>query len=82
MKTATKTAISIPNRVFETAEQLAKRLGMSRSELYSKALVAYLEEHRQEGVTDVLNAIYAKETAALDPAVQHLQFASLPEDEW
>lgn len=77
-----KTAISIANPIFEAAERLAKRLGMSRSELYSRAIAAYLEEHRQEGITDILNAIYTEETAALDPVVQHLQFASLPKDEW
>jgi predicted DNA-binding protein len=33
-----KTAISLPDEVFESAEQLAKRLGKSRSELYALAI--------------------------------------------
>lgn len=33
-----KTAISIPNLIFEEAEEAAKELRMSRSELYTKAL--------------------------------------------
>jgi metal-responsive CopG/Arc/MetJ family transcriptional regulator len=37
-----KTAISLPDLGFEEAELLAKQLGMSRSELYTKALKAYL----------------------------------------
>jgi len=41
-----KTAISIPDRVFRSAEQLAARLGVSRSELYSKALAALVNEHK------------------------------------
>jgi metal-responsive CopG/Arc/MetJ family transcriptional regulator len=38
-----KTAISIPDLLFDEAEKLAQRLGMSRSELYAKALAAYIE---------------------------------------
>ena len=33
-----KTAISIPDEVFRSAERLAQRLGVSRSELYAKAV--------------------------------------------
>ena len=40
-----KTAISIPDNIFESADDLAKRLGLSRSELYVKAIVQYLAEH-------------------------------------
>jgi metal-responsive CopG/Arc/MetJ family transcriptional regulator len=38
-----KTAVSIPDDVFQSAEQLARRLGMSRSELYVQALKSYLQ---------------------------------------
>ena len=40
-----KTAVSVPNEVFERAERLAKRLEVSRSELYSRALREYLSRH-------------------------------------
>ncbi len=82
MKTVTKTAISIPNPTFIAAEELSKQLEMSRSELYSRAISAYIKEYHQENVTDALNAIYAEETNSLDPVIQQLQFASLPKDEW
>ena len=82
MKTVTKTAISIPNSIFAAAERLSKQLEMSRSELYSRAIEVYIEENRQEDVTDTLNEIYTEESTALDPVVQQLQFASLLEDEW
>ncbi|MBW2720031.1 MAG: ribbon-helix-helix protein, CopG family [Deltaproteobacteria bacterium] len=39
-----KTAVSVPNEVFERAERLAKRLKVSRSELYSRALREYLAQ--------------------------------------
>ena len=47
-----KTAIFIPDHVFEAAEQLARRLGQSRSDLYSAAIASYLERHRQDRVTE------------------------------
>lgn len=82
MKTVTKTAVSIPNPIFTAAEELAQQLEMSRSELYTKAIATYIEERHEKNITDTLNAIYAEETSALDPVIQQLQFASLPEDEW
>ncbi len=78
-----KTAVSIPNELFESADGLARRLGMTRSELYARALREYLKEHRGEGITDRLNEVYgAVEDISLDPAVARMQQRSLPEDEW
>ena len=77
-----KTAISIPNPLFEAAEQLASRLGISRSELFAKAVAAYIDQHRDEGVTDTLNQIYSHEDSSIDPVVQQIQSISLPKEEW
>ena len=77
-----KTAVSIPDELFESAEGLARRLGMSRSELYAKALRDYLREHRGEGITERLDEVYGAEESGLDPVVARLQGRSLPEDEW
>ncbi|MHB8420434.1 MAG: hypothetical protein ACYDCL_20365 [Myxococcales bacterium] len=71
-----KTAISVPDRTFREAERAAKRLGISRSELYSKALSAYLESHRAEDVTEA-NAVYAGEDSNLDPVLAKMQAAAL-----
>jgi metal-responsive CopG/Arc/MetJ family transcriptional regulator len=74
-----KTAISIPERVFHSAEQLALRLGVSRSELYAKALAELIEKHRDDLVTSRLNDIYGAgaETSSLDQEVALLQHRSL-----
>ena len=79
-----KTAISIPDPLFEAAERLAKRLGVSRSELFQRALQAFLQEHNDEGVTEALDKIYSPgaEDGSLDPLLEQLQLASLPKDEW
>ena len=79
-----KTAISIPDHVFEAAEQLARRLGKSRSELYAAAIASYVDQHRQEGVTERLNEVYRpqKERAELDAVLAMLQALSIPEERW
>lgn len=51
-----KTAISVPDEVFQRAEQAAKRLKLSRSELYSRALSEYLARHTDSEVTAAINA--------------------------
>lgn len=77
-----KTAISIPDDVFEQAELLAKEMGFSRSELYSKAVAAYLASWRNEDITKALNEVYDQEPATLDPVLAEMQIHSLPDEEW
>ena len=50
-----KTAISLPDPIFHQAESVAKRLGVSRSELYAKALTEYLRKYNDEQITAKFN---------------------------
>ena len=77
-----KTAISIPDELFESAEQFAQRRGLSRSELYATALRQYLQEHRSEAITQQLDAIYSEEASTLDPVLVQAQTHALSKDEW
>jgi metal-responsive CopG/Arc/MetJ family transcriptional regulator len=77
-----KTAISIPDELFASAEQFAQRRGLTRSQLYTTALRQYLQEQRSEAITEQLNAIYDSESSTLDPALARAQTRSLPQDEW
>lgn len=77
-----KTAISVPDRVFDAAERVAKRLGISRSELYARAVAGFVEEHRADKVTDALDRLYSEVHSSLDPTLGRLQAVSLPKDEW
>jgi metal-responsive CopG/Arc/MetJ family transcriptional regulator len=77
-----KTAVSIPDPIFHAAESLAQRLGMSRSELFSRALEAYLETHKHDSVCEALNAIYSQESSSLDETLAQMQWASLPKEDW
>ncbi len=77
-----KTAISLPDSVFEEAEVLARQLGLSRSELYTKALQAYLGKYNRNQILLKLNEIYSKESSELDPVMARMQFMSLPHEDW
>ena len=79
-----KTAISIPDPLFESAEKLAKRLGVSRSQLYSDAVGALIESYRYSGVTEQLDAVYETnpESSRLDQDIELLQSQALSKDEW
>jgi predicted transcriptional regulator len=77
-----KTAISIPDEVFAEAEQLAKRLQKSRSQLYAEALAEYLHRHDADAVTEAFN----RTAAAVDTRPDRLMKAAaarlLAEIEW
>ena len=77
-----KTAISIPDDLFATADQLAARFGVSRSELYVMAIREYVAEHHYDRVTERLNAVYDQEPSGLDLALMELQVRSLPAEDW
>jgi metal-responsive CopG/Arc/MetJ family transcriptional regulator len=54
-----KTAISVPDEIFQAAERLARRSKTSRSELYSRALDEYLARHSPDEVTEAMNRALA-----------------------
>jgi len=77
-----KTAISIPDPIFQAAEGLARRLGISRSELYAKAVAEYMKSHKNKNITKKLDEIYGNESSALDEKLHTMQTRSIPTEEW
>ena len=77
-----KIAVSIPDDLFETAETLGKRLGVSRSRLYASALADFLAKHRGGKVTQRLNTVYAAQESRVEPGVRRLQRRSLERNAW
>ncbi len=77
-----KTAISIPDPLFEAAEHFAHANGLSRSELFARAIQLYLQTFHYQGITDALNQVYADEPSTLDPAFAAAQTRALPKEEW
>ncbi len=61
-----KTAVSIPTDLFQQAERRARKLGVSRSELYARALERLLRQEPDKDVTTALEAIYSSEDSSLD----------------
>jgi hypothetical protein len=52
-----KTAVSIPDRVFQSAEKLAACLGVSCSDLYARARASLVEQHREDVIASKLDEI-------------------------
>jgi metal-responsive CopG/Arc/MetJ family transcriptional regulator len=78
-----KTAVSLPNDVFDDAERHAKRAGKSRSQLYAEALAEYLTRHAPDEVTERMNAVLDElgDTAS-DSFVAHAARRRLAKVEW
>ena len=68
-----KVAVSIPEPVFAAAEHEARRLCVSRSELYARALRSFVEQRQDDAITERLNRVYADEPGALDPRLRQMQ---------
>ena len=77
-----KTAISIPNPIFEAAEDMAGRLGMSRSEFFTTAVSDYMRTHKYYNITETLNQVYSQTRAAVDEELASMQMHSIPKEEW
>jgi predicted transcriptional regulator len=52
-----KTAISVPNQLFDQAERLARRTGRTRSDVYSAALREYVARHDPDEITEGLDRV-------------------------
>ena len=77
-----KTAISVPDDVFEQAERLAQQTGRSRSELYSTALAQYLASHDPESVTAAIDGVVAALDQTEDRLPTNLARRTLTDVEW
>jgi metal-responsive CopG/Arc/MetJ family transcriptional regulator len=77
-----KTAVSIPDALFEEADELAEKTGMSRSQLYAVALRNYVDTQRQADITETLNRIYANEPSELDPFMARAAYLTFKRNEW
>jgi metal-responsive CopG/Arc/MetJ family transcriptional regulator len=78
-----KTAISIPDNIFEEAEKLARRLGISRSELYQRAVARFIEQQSGDVVRGALNRVYGTKTNRdLDPLIKAANEQVLTDENW
>jgi metal-responsive CopG/Arc/MetJ family transcriptional regulator len=68
-----KIAVSVPDHIFDEAEQLARRMKRSRSEVYSRALAEYVARHAPDRVTEAMDRALAE---IGDPTEQFVRAAS------
>jgi len=76
-----KTAVSIPDTVFEEADQLAKRMQTSRSALYARALAEFIARHDTERVTDRMNRVL-EDVGSVDGFAAAAALRALEDAEW
>ena len=77
-----KTAISIPDDIFESADELAEEMGVSRSHLYSMAVAEYVAKHRTGDITRRLDKVYAEEPSGVEKALRTAQARSVGSSGW
>jgi predicted transcriptional regulator len=78
-----KTAVSLPDDLFRAAEQYARRVRKSRSQLYADALSEYLARHAPDEVTEAMNRVLAElGDAGAEPFVARAARRVLEDIEW
>jgi hypothetical protein len=74
---AMKTAVSLPNEVFEAAERFAKERGLTRSAVYAQALEVFLETNQIDPLTEAINRVADQVDTRLDSGLKRIQGATL-----
>ena len=77
-----KTAISIPIDIFNAAESFAQQSHLTRSALFTRAVVEFLSRRRNDGVTERLNRLYGKEESHLDEIFSKMQTSIIAKERW
>jgi metal-responsive CopG/Arc/MetJ family transcriptional regulator len=77
-----KTAVSIPDEVFDQAEALAHRAKRSRSELYARALSEYVARHAPDRVTEAMNRVLDEVDEPRDKFTSRAARRTLERAEW
>jgi len=77
-----KTAVSLPDELFRRAEDLARRLGKSRSQVYREALAEYVSRREPLSVTNTLDELVDEVGPRGDPWLAEAARRALERSEW
>jgi metal-responsive CopG/Arc/MetJ family transcriptional regulator len=77
-----KTAVSVPDRVFEQAERLARQTRKTRSHVFSDALREYIARHSPDEVTEAMNRVCDQLGEQRAPFVARAARRTLEQSEW
>jgi metal-responsive CopG/Arc/MetJ family transcriptional regulator len=74
-----KTAISLPDTLYEDAERTAKSMGIPRSQLFARALEEFINHHKKESITEIYDQIYSKISSTDVSRIESLNISNLRE---
>ena len=77
-----KTAISIPDPVFEEMERLVAELQTSRSQIYSRALQEFVARHSPDRLTEAMNRVIDEVGGEVDDFSRRAARNVLEKVEW
>jgi predicted transcriptional regulator len=77
-----KTAVSIPDDVFEEVERLAQGMNRSRSHVYSRALAEFVARHSPDRVTEAMNRALEEIDEPMDEFIRTASRRVLERSEW
>lgn len=77
-----KASVTIPDAILRAADELARRMGISRSRLFTLALERLVQESGEEAITAKINEVYADQSSSLDPVLESIQFRSIEKNTW
>ena len=77
-----KVAVSIPDPLFEEAERVSQRLRIPRSQLYSRALQAFVRQHSGEELTARVNAALERIGTPQEPGWENPGLEVLRRETW
>ena len=77
-----KIAISIPDLVFEAAERISRRMRLSRSRLYARAVEDYVKRHSGDEITAQLDRVCSRPSSKLDAAMERGTLEVLRREKW
>ena len=77
-----KVAISVPDRISRAADQAARRMRVPRSQLYARAVEAYLKYAEGQDVTERLNVVYGEDPEEKDAFLEKAARAALRRSRW
>ena len=77
-----KTAVSIPDQLYRRAEEFARRLGKSRSQVYREALADYLARRDNHAVTSALDELVEELGSGIDDWTAEASRQALERSDW
>ena len=72
-----KTTISVPNQLYKASMKAARKMKLSRSAFYAKAVEEFIEHQAPDDLTSRLDRVYASEPSSIDPVLAKAQSRSI-----